>query len=260
MKKQGIGLLAVLSLVAALGSAAPARADGPTLVVAPARYSVLQVCFDLVQRYGVTLVSYRGEATTEKPLMHLWTGQEWKYIALPDFQSGAFLEQKPAQTLVIGDARMVPSAAFAPMAAWAGRQISLPTVFTDEILNQASKALRFSREDWDWFAARYNMKLDDTNAALRGDSWYNHKYDKPIHIQFKRPARAKESSVEPAPAPVTDEVKKGAVEITPLKVSTQPADPNKADAGRPADEPVSGVSLRLAPAPVETKAAAGPTN
>ncbi|MCX6997788.1 MAG: hypothetical protein NTV49_12050 [Kiritimatiellaeota bacterium] len=259
MKKQGVGLLAVLSVVVALGAAAPARAGGPTLVVAPARYSVLQVGFDLVQRYGVTLVSYRGEAATEKPLLHVWTGQEWKFIALPDFQSGAFLDQKPAQTVVIGDARMVP-AVFAPMAAWAGRQVSIPSLFTDEILNQASKALRFSRGDWDWFAARYNLKLDDTNAALRSDSWYGHTYDKPIHIQFKRPSRAPDASVEPAPAPVMDEAKKDAVEMAPLQDSTPPADPSKAEPARPADEPVSDLSLRLAPAPAETNAAVGPTN
>ena len=241
MKKDGIGLLAALSLIAAWGLAAPANVSGATLVVAPARYSVLQVGFDLVQRCGVTLVSYRGEATTEKPLIHVWTGQEWKFVSLPDFQSGAFLAQKPAQTLVIGNAQLVP-AVFSPMAAWAGRVIPVTSLYSDEILNQAASALRFGKEDWDWFAARYNMKLNDTNAALRTDSWYDHTYDKPVRLQFKRRA--------PAKSP----------EVAPAQEAAPPAETNKTERPAAADEPVSGLSLRPTPEPVTTNTAADPAN
>ena len=212
MKKRGWSLLAVLSLAAVL-----ARAGGPTLVVAPARYSVLQVGFDLVQRCGVTLVSYRGDATTEKPLLHLWTGQEWKYIPLAEFQSGLFMERKPSQTVVIGEARMVPQA-LAPMSVWAGKQTAITSLFTDEILNQVSKPLRFSREDWAWFAARYNMQLDDKNAAVRNDSFYNHPIAKPIHLQLKRRDRAAKPDVPPAPEP-----KKDAEEAAPAKAAPKAA-------------------------------------
>ena len=241
MKKHGVVWLAVLGLIVVRGWAAPSRASGATLVVAPARYSVLQVGFDLVQRCGVTLVSYRGEATTEKPLIHVWTGQEWKFVALPDFQSGAFLDQKPTQTLVIGDAQLVP-AVFAPMAAWAGRVTHVTSLYNDELLNQAAIALRFGKEDWDWFAARYNMKLNDTNGTLRKDSWYDHTYGKPFHLQFKRRAPAKSSQAAPA------------------QDGPPSADPIKTERPAATDEPVSGLSLRPAPVPVTTNTAAEPTN
>ena len=139
---------------------------GGTVVVVPARINLVQAGMDLAARYGVTLVSYRGKASTALPLVHVWNGKEWKYVPLDAFQSGSFLSVKPTQTFIVGDEKMIPKV-FAPMAAWAGTLQEIPSIFTPDILNAAGTALKFRKGDWQWFASRYNMKVEDANAAAR---------------------------------------------------------------------------------------------
>jgi hypothetical protein len=199
MKKR-LGLLA--AMVLALGGAAWA---GGTLVVAPARYSVMQVAMDLAARNGVTLVSYQGEATTAKPLVHVWNGREWNFVALADFQTGKFLTEKPKQTLVIGDERMVPQA-FAPIAAWAGQPQTITAIETQPMLNQLGAALKFRDTDWQWYASRYNLKLDDLNAPLRKTSYYDRPIGEPFTLKRRHTTQKSIEVQPPAPAPMPIEI------------------------------------------------------
>lgn len=194
MKKQ-LGLMA--AAVLAMGGSALA---GGTVVVAPARYSVLQVGLDLAARNGVTLVSYQGEASTAKPLVHVWNGQAWNFVALEDFQTGKFLTDKPQQTLVIGDERMVPQA-FAPISAWAGQQQTIATLETQPMLNQVGTALKFRNTDWQWYASRYNLKLEDLNAPIRKTSYYDRPIGDPFTLKH-RGTTHKTKAPEPQPATV----------------------------------------------------------
>ena len=186
---------------------------GGTVLVAPARISVIQVGMDLAARNGVTLVSYQGEASTAKPLIHVWNGTGWDFVALEDFTSGTFLPAKPTQTLVIGDEKMVPEA-FAPMSAWAGKVQKISSVLTPDILNTAGTALKFRTEDWQWYSTRYNMKVEDINAAVRKDTVYKHKVGDPVTLRRRGDA------------------KKPATDTTPAAV-IEPTEPKKADTDKP---------------------------
>jgi len=203
--KKLFGSLAVLATATQLALA------GGTVVVAPARINLIQVGMDLVARHGVTLVSYQGEAATAKPLLHVWNGKEWEYVALDAFQSGSFLPSKPAQTLVIGDEKLVPEV-LAPMSAWAGKLQKITNLATPDLLNSVGSALKFRADDWKWFATRYNMKSEDLNAELRKGSVYDHKIGKPIMLRREGPA-----------APTSN---------TPLPAVLDPLEPKK-----PADQP-----------------------
>lgn len=179
-----------------LAASTAAWADG-TVVVAPARISVMQVGMDLAARYGVTLVSYQGEASTANPLLHLWNGTSWEFLSLDEFVSGKFLAAKPTQTLVIGDEKFVPEV-FAPMSAWAGKLQKIPALGTADILNTAGQALKFRAADWQWFSARYNMKVEDLNTALRQDSIYKHKVGEPLTLRRRDEAKKTTTGVPPA--------------------------------------------------------------
>lgn len=204
--------------LAALMTAGSLAWAGGTVVVAPARINIIQVGMDLVERHGVTLVSYQGEAATAKPLLHVWNGKAWDYVALEAFQSGAFLPAKPSQTLVIGDEKLVPEA-LAPMSAWAGKQVKLANLATPELLNGVGTALKFRAEDWKWFATRYNMKTEDLNAEVRKGSVYDHKIGKPIMLRREGPLSTTTSTPPPAILETTE--------------------PKKADAEKPADKPAA---------------------
>lgn len=201
-------------MAAGLLAASTAAWAGGTVVVAPARTSVMQVGMDLAARYGVTLVSYQGEASTASPLIHLWNGTAWDYLPLDEFVAGKFLAAKPTQTLVIGDAKFVPEV-FAPMSAWAGKQQQITSLATPDILNAAGTALKFGSADWQWFSTRYNMKIEDINAALRKETIYKRKVGEPISLHHR------------------DEPKASSTMAPPAAIVT-PAEPKKADADKPA--------------------------
>ena len=157
----------------------------------PAVKRILLLC------YNVTLVSYQGEASTAYPLLHLWNGTGWDFLPLDEFVSGKFLTAKPTQTLVVGDEKFVPEV-FAPMSAWSGKVQKIPALTTPEILNTAGQALKFRTEDWKWFSARYNMKVEDINSSLRQDTIYKHKVGEPIALRRHDEPKQSSSVVPPA--------------------------------------------------------------
>ena len=208
---------------------------GSTVVIAPARFNVIQVGMDLVARHDVTLVSYQGEASTAKPLLHVWNGQEWNFVSLEDFQAGKFLTEKPKHTLVIGDEQMVPQA-LAPMSVWAGRQQTIPIIETQAMLNQVGTALQFRSADWEWFAARYNLKLQDVNAPQRKISIYDQKLGDPFTLK-RRDTGPKAAIVRPMePPPV--EVKT----VEPKPVMDEPPVLNAPPTEKPADQPAAATT------------------
>ena len=83
MKKLMVLLAALVAGVTLLSFPVRAAADGDAvLLVAPARYTVMQVAFDVARRYPTVLVSY---------------------------QSGAFLQSYPSRTFLLGDDALLPA-------------------------------------------------------------------------------------------------------------------------------------------------------
>lgn len=181
-------------------STALAKSQGYTLVVAPARYSVMQVAFDIVNRYSAVLVSYQGEAKTAEPLLHAWNGQEWVRVTLSDYREVNFLQQTPSRTVLIGDDQTLPTS-IAEASSWSPQIIRVTEFDTAALVNEFGKLLSFKDTDWSWFASRYNLELKDENAPLRARSWY----DQPGPLKKdgkKKHVEAKESVEDVQPAPV----------------------------------------------------------
>jgi len=179
----------LVGLVAAGGAAAQ------DLFVAPARYSVLQVLFDVIRIRPAGLVSYQGNARSERPALHAWTGEEWVPVPLEKFRDGSFAAVKPARIALLGDAELLP-----PVLAEAA-QLLAPVVvnWTDldnaAIINAAGRWLNFTTSEWAWFAGRYRMNLSDANEPRRRDSWYYHP-----HPELRRDLRIRRAG-SPPPAP-----------------------------------------------------------
>ncbi len=184
-----IGRWAVAGLVAA------GAATAQDLFVAPARYSVLQVLFDVIRIRPAGLVSYQGNARTERPALHAWTGEEWVPVPLERFRDGSFASVKPARIALLGDAELLP-----PVLAEAAQQLAPVVVnWTDldnaAIINAAGRWLNFSTSEWAWFAGRYRMNLSDANEPRRRDSWYYHP-----HPELRRDLGLRRGQTPP-PAP-----------------------------------------------------------
>lgn len=216
------GCLAV-GCLALHGTPASAEADGLTLLVMPARYSTLQLGFDIARTFPTVLVSYRGDASSPTPVIDAWDGSAWVPVSVADYQDGRFLTASPRRAILIGDDRLLPPA-MREVERWCPSVNIVPATDTPTILNHVGRWLDFSSADWKWFAARYRLQLKDLNADARRTSWY----DLP-HPEFKR-ADEKDAApadtareIRPIPPLMTIE----AVEVTEV-VEVEPADHEEA--------------------------------
>lgn len=169
-----IGMALVLSLGGGLVPAAVAQEDA-VLLVAPSRYSVMQVAFDVARRYPTVLVSYQG-AANQDPLLHVWNGYEWMPLSLADYQSGAFLQSYPSRALLLGDDALLP-ASLRSINSWCDKSVQVPGLDNYALVNAIGSYLPFTPADWRWFAGRYNLTLTNLKAeeaeAAKHESWYD---------------------------------------------------------------------------------------
>jgi hypothetical protein len=189
------------------GAAGAARAStGYTMFVVPARYSVVQVMFDIAARAPVALVSYQTVPGEGAPAVHVWNGSEWVGVPIADFRSGVFMRNRPERVVLAGEPELLPHILAEAAQGWCRNVMTVTELDTSSLVNAVGRLLNFSRSDWAWFASRYNMSMVDTNEARRHESWYY----KP-HLDLPKRERYAGSGgagappvepVEPAPAPV----------------------------------------------------------
>ena len=188
-----VRLAGCAALLTAGTSFAMSTATAPrTLLVVPARHSVMQVAFDLLDRRDVVLVSYSPAAAGEDPLLNVWNGRTWLRISPADYRAGAFVTPQPPRAILVGGASYAP-AALSDVESWCPDVMRVPGLQTTELLNAFGRAFRFSPAEWEWFAHRYNRSLEDLNSEKR-TVWY----DKPREEFFGGGRRASET-VEPIP-------------------------------------------------------------
>lgn len=166
-----ISLLFALALTATL-AVTHAQSDA-ILLVTPARYSVMQVAFDVARRYPTVLVSYQGNP--QEPTLHVWNGYEWMPLSNDDYLSGAFLQTNPGRAIFLGDNALLP-ASLQNIQSWCSQSIQLGGLETHDLVNGIGAYLPFTPADWRWFAGRYNLTLSNLKAAeaeaAREQSWY----------------------------------------------------------------------------------------
>jgi hypothetical protein len=142
------------------------------MVVVPARYSVLQVSFDLLRKRDMVLVAYQGEAGSDQPLLHAWDGREWVHISMDSYAAADFLQVRPTQVVLVGDEALLPAGLY-DVSSWCGQVMNIPSIDTATLVNAFGKLFDFQRREWAWFAGRYNLDLDDLNESRRKSSWYD---------------------------------------------------------------------------------------
>lgn len=143
-----------------------------TLLVVPERYNLVQTAFDVISKRPVALVAYRGEAGTEEPILHAWTGQQWLPVTFDDYADGSFLLAEPARIVLVGSPELLPES-LVRSSQWGPMVLSINTVETDAFLNDLGQLLDFTPAEWRWFAGRYNMEMDDVSKEQDRISWYD---------------------------------------------------------------------------------------
>jgi hypothetical protein len=160
-----------LALLAATGPAAAASRDF-ALVVVPARYSVIQVAMDIIGKRPAVLLSYRGEAATQDPLLHAWNGEEWVRVTLKDYREASFVKEVPRTVVLVGDQQTLPTV-IREASAWCPRVVTVSDLTTGSMVNEFGRIFKWRKAEWEWFAKRYNLSLVDESEPYRRSSWYD---------------------------------------------------------------------------------------
>lgn len=210
MKKKQLGV--ILLAVVLSSSMLPAIASAFSLIVAPARFSVLQVLFDVIDKRSAVLVSYQGEAGTENPALHVWSGAAWNPLSLHEFQELSFLQSTPDRVVMIGDDALLPYAVRDRLS-WVPELVRVRDLSNASLINELGQVLTWSDYEWRWFAGRYKLDLEDTVADKRKQSWYDQ--PGPIARDDKSPITAGRDPRYIEPAPVTTRVMEQPVEVEP---------------------------------------------
>ncbi|MBW7908666.1 MAG: hypothetical protein H3C50_07075 [Kiritimatiellae bacterium] len=180
-------------------------AEAFTLIVAPARYSVMQVAQDVLQRTPSVLVSYQGDAATAEPLLHAWNGREWVPMSMKDYREVSFLQRTPDEVVLIGGQDVLPQA-LVDASSWAPRVERVSDLTTGALVNEFGRIMKWRDSEWRWFAKRYNLALTDEAEPRRRSSWYDQPGPLPDRPDLRPPsARAVEApAVEVKDVPSED--------------------------------------------------------
>ena len=219
--KKILWVVAAMVLTAGGAAVTPAAAqEDAVLLVAPSRYSVMQVAFDVARRYPTVLVSYQG--TANEPVLHVWNGYEWMPLALADYQSGAFLQSYPARAIFLGDDALLPTS-LRSISTWCDQSTQVAELGNDQLVNGIGRYLPFTPADWRWFAGRYNLTLTNLKAeeaeAAKHETWYGEKapVKDPPPSFFKYFTRSRRHAAAADTAPLQP------VEVAPGDVVETPA-------------------------------------
>ncbi len=198
MKSFRLIMCALVSASVCFGAAAP-RPLGSAVLVVPARYSVLQIAFDVSDRMGAALIAYQGEPKSGTPVLDYWAGQEWKRISQTEYEQASFVGGRVARFVIVGNDEILPAVLVSSVSAWCGDVRVISALDTPGLVNGLGKAFDFSQSDWEWFARRYNLQLADRNAERRTQSWYDRdNYDDEWAHRWQWLRRKYNSAGEPA--------------------------------------------------------------
>jgi hypothetical protein len=267
MKRKVVVALALLAclLISQSMALTPGRV---TMLVVPARYSVMQVAFDLAQKYAVVLVSYQGDASSEAPLLHAWNGKEWIKISADEYANASFLQVTPGEALLIGDEKLLPPVLASSIAGWCPKVTTIPSIDTATLVNTFAKEFSFKPGEWEWFSKRYNLALNDENAPRRNTSWYDQpayedEYSPKVDRWFglRKTVQAPGETMEPVPTepevvpqvevpvevPVQGEPLPAGAEAVPPEMNAPPAAVEAAFTATPMPEEEARKALQALP-------------
>ncbi len=244
MNRRNASCLKSLVLVAALGATAgPAVAAKNDVLVVPAVARMVGLAFDVQALRDVVLITYRGNAASKTPLLHVWnpTSGAWKQLSAEEYAFGQFMSTKPGTFYIVGTDSNLPSSV-EKGAELAQKVIRINTLNVAETANTFNETMKFSEREWQALSDRHGLQTRDMNFEKRKWGRYG-----PPGSHGKNP--------RVAPAPATSTVAALAKEeATPSTVQTPDAaksveEPAAEPVAEPAAEPVATPDTSAAPIP-----------
>jgi hypothetical protein len=213
MKRSSYGPV-ILSLVLAGTMALAAPRGRPSLLVIPARHTIVQLGMDLVRMRALELVTYQWTPDGKHMVLHVWDGAGRRWLQTDgDGLAGGEVIMNPAKVVLIAP-RGENMDALMPVLDSVGPLMEIRTMALASVMNDLNEVLRFSGREWRWLASRYRLKIQDLNAERRRWGKYGPPGGRrPPPPARTTPAQAEEplsvTPVEPPAAPEAPELPGG---------------------------------------------------
>jgi len=232
---------------------APAMGRAPrrfSVILVPAHHHLVQLGRDVADQEDALLMTYAPMAAADAPFLHAWTGENWVRVRAEAFDDGSFLRVRADRVLVIGSPgertrRLIESAAD-----WCPEVLNLGSERVTDLINGMGRLFEFDRRDWEWYAARYELQLEDLNKDVRDRSWYDSYRASELPPPSKPWQRKREDTVAPRTS------------LSPISVQAMPAEEGGEEPGGAGieSEPLApsgegDVSLEPEEAPADSESA-----
>ena len=160
------------------------------------------------------MMSYSTDAAADTPYLHIWDGSTWLPVSTERFNSGEFLLAPVEKMVVVGLEDDQTAFLIETSLGWCPEVLHMDTVEVTPLINQLGKVFSFSRGDWEWIAARYQLALTDVTADLPRESWYDS--NRPQDVPNSPAPWKKQPQGESVPPPSTS--------LTPVEDVEMPQD------------------------------------
>jgi len=224
-------VLITLAVFTVCGGAFTARAAGTmndSLLIVPARYTIVQFAFDIVALRGTALVSYDKDVDNSAVLYRWnWVASEWQSISTDELAACSFMKTEPRRIYLLGLDRDLP-AGLENLFAGKKNLVRIKTLNIVQVVNALNKDMKFTPAEWEALARRHNFKIKDWNYERRRWGRYGPPKNRRIEAvgPQKQPAveAAKDSRAMEMPETVSVKTEKPKTENT-VEVKKVQADP-----------------------------------
>jgi hypothetical protein len=232
MKRQLVAFFGFAVLLVALLPAQRARAEGTTLIVIPARYTVVQFAFDIARIRSVYLVAYDQQAGTSQPELYAWNvaSAKWESIQSDELRDQMLFRVAPSQAIVVVPPEGIPGSVADAIRTY-DNPAAIDSLNLTDIVNGLNQRMRFSSSEWRWLSRRYGFKLEDRNAERRRWGRYGPPGQEPVRPPRETPtdrdagmggpnaeslpAPARQTLVIPAGGDIAESIDPGSVVVAP---------------------------------------------
>ncbi len=144
-----------------------------TVMMVPAEPNMVRVGLDMVDREDVLLMSYAPASKPTDPFLHVWNGTAWLRVPSSRYANGSFLKNNPGTVLILGGNDALTTVLIEQAVDWSPEVLNVEPGQVTEVINSLGKLFQFSRSDWKWFAAEYDLQLENLNEGRKEAGWYD---------------------------------------------------------------------------------------
>jgi hypothetical protein len=243
--------MVTLAALPLLGTGRADAARKQDVLVVPTRQRTVALAFDVRAMRDLVMITYRGTASTQNPLMHVWSpsANAWQELSAEAYAFGKFTTSQPGTIFLIGSDSDLPASVIEG-ASQASKVVRIDSISIAEMANIFNQHLAFSPREWKALAERHGLQTTDLNYERRKWGRFG-------------PPPSERTGVQKAPVFPADELPKDIEqgiptrEATPVKINQKQTTP--AAVAPPTPPAPITLDVSAAGASLEPEAAATPS-